>query len=444
MSLLAPTAWGLLRAIAVTAGALALGWQLGREISAARRGVRKIAWGLLLAPLCTPTLVVSYAYSSWALAALPAAKELGYAIVLALRLAPFAAIAHLFFSAPLSPEGRYCHALAAPGRRWRRAIFAIRAAGATPWIAGGLIFLLAFAEFELASLWSLPTWTVTLFDAHTGGLPLSDSLRLAAAPLACQAAVLALVLLGAGKARTADVSAEARSGKGSAVLFSLLTFLSITTCAYPLARLIVPAMRSVASSTIPALFWQDFAASAGLGLIAASIAWAAAPRERRWILPAITPGLLGALVVSLLVLALFQQRPLRAIYDTPLPLLLALVLLLLPPASLLHHLLAKRRPTEALHLARMLGHRRLLWQLDRQRQVAAFFALFGWAYFEFTASSILAPVGMTPVFVRLHNLAHYGQQTALSAMLLAAFVAPLLGAALTVGVARLYARRNAR
>jgi hypothetical protein len=285
---------------------------------------------------------------------------------------------------------------------------------------------------------------VALFDAHTGGLALHESLRLAAAPLACQGAVLALVLLGAGKTRTAEVPVEARAGKRSAALFSLLTVMAVTTCAYPLAGLIVPATRSVASSSIPPLFWQDFAASAGLGLIAASIAWAAAPRERRWILPAATPGLLGALVLSLLVLALFQQGPLRAIYDTPLPLLLALVLLLLPLASLLHHLLARRRPTEALHLARMLGNRRLLWQLDGQRQVAAFFALLGWAYFEFTASSLLAPVGMTPVFVRLHNLAHYGQQAALSAMLLAAFVAPLLGAALTVGVARLYARRNAR
>ncbi len=143
-------------------------------------------------------------------------------------------------------------------------------------------------------------------------------------------------------------------------------------------------------------------------------------------------------------LALFQQGPLRAVYDTPLPLLLALILLLLPLASLLRYLLASRRPIEALHLARMLGNHRLLWELEGQRQLVALFALFGWAYFDFTASSMLAPVGVTPVFVRLHNFAHYGQTAALSAMLLAAFFTPLLGVALTVAATRLYARRNAR
>jgi hypothetical protein len=218
----------------------------------------------------------------------------------------------------------------------------------------------------------------------------------------------------------------------------------VAISAYPIVRLIVPAMAGVASLLIPAVFWQDFAASLGFALLAAPIAWAVAARQRSWILLSTAPGLFGALVLSLLVLALFQQRPLRAVYDTPLPLLFTLILLLLPPASLLRYLLASRRPIEALHLARMLGHRGLLWQLDGQRKVIALFALSGWAYFDFTASSILAPVGITPVFVRLHNLAHYGQNAALSAMLLAAFLAPLLGAALTVGGARLYARRNAR
>ena len=60
---------------------------------------------------------------------------------------------------------------------------------------------------------------------------------------------------------------------------------------------------------------------------------------------------------------------------------------------------------------------------------------------DFTASSILAPVGLTPVFVRLHNLAHYGQTAVLSAMMLAAFLAPVLAVALGGVVGRWYAGR---
>lgn len=444
MSLLTVSAWGVLRGITVAAGALALGWHVAREMSATQGRARTIAWGLLLAPLCTPALLVSYAYSPWALAAPPLGKELGYFIILVLRLAPLAAIAQLFFPAPLSREGSFCHKLATTDRRWRRAAFVIRAAGPIPWIVGGLIFLLAFAEFELASLWSLQTWTVALFDAHTGGLALHESLRLAAAPLACQGAVLAAVLFGAGTQRVAEPLTNARPRRRTTALFISLGLMVAATSAYPLARLIVPAAAGFSSLLIPGVFWQDFAVSVGFAALAAPIAWAVAARQRRWILFSTAPGLLGALVLSLLVLTVFQHRLLRALYDTPLPLLLALVLLLLPLASLLRYLVASRRPSEALHLARMLGNRRLLWQLEGQRQMAALSALFGWAYFDFTASSILAPVGVTPVFVRLHNLAHYGQNAVLSAMLLGAFVAPLLAVALTVGAARLYARRDAR
>ena len=48
------------------------------------------------------------------------------------------------------------------------------------------------------------------------------------------------------------------------------------------------------------------------------------------------------------------------------------------------------------------------------------------AYFDMTAGSILAPPRMTPVFVRLYNMMHYGRMAGLSAMVLAAVVAPFL------------------
>ena len=156
------------------------------------------------------------------------------------------------------------------------------------------------------------------------------------------------------------------------------------------------------------------------------------------------PGLLGSLIIALLVLALFQTPLLRPAYDTPLPLLLALTIFLLPLALLLRALLEMRRTTPALHIARQVASRRLAWDLEWQPRLAAFGLLFCWAYFDFTASSILAPVGMTPVFVRLHNLAHYGQTTVLSAMMLAAFAAPVALLLLTIAAGKIYSRRDAR
>jgi ABC-type Fe3+ transport system permease subunit len=113
-------------------------------------------------------------------------------------------------------------------------------------------------------------------------------------------------------------------------------------------------------------------------------------------------------------------------------------------AILLRAMLAARRPGEALHLARMAGSRRLIWDLSLEPSAAALGLVFVLSYFEFTSASILAPVRLTPVCVRLHNLAHYGQTAALSAMLLAATIAPAALLALTLGGARLYARHDAR
>jgi hypothetical protein len=70
--------------------------------------------------------------------------------------------------------------------------------------------------------------------------------------------------------------------------------------------------------------------------------------------------------------------------------------------------------------------------------------LFLLGYFEFTAASILAPVQLTPVCVRLHNLAHYGQTAGLSALLVSAMLAPAAVLALTLGGARFYARKDVR
>jgi hypothetical protein len=133
---------------------------------------------------------------------------------------------------------------------------------------------------------------------------------------------------------------------------------------------------------------------------------------------------------------------LREFYDTPIPLVLALTVLLLPLAFLLGALWL--RATAGLHIARQIPSRRLIWELQNRPRAIVCAILFCWAYFDFTASSILAPSGFTPVFVRLHNLAHYGQTAVLSAMMIAAFATPVAVLLLTGTALHLYARGHGR
>ena len=445
MSLTHQTAESAALALAIAALALALATPLARLLTHTHGRQRTLAWALLLAPLLTPALLVSYAYSHLALRlmAVPGAIAALYFAALTLKLVPVAALILHFVPPAISPEAVRAHALLARSR-WERWIFLLRSAGRAPWMAGGLVFLFAFTDFELASLWSLKTWTVELFDAQAGGLALGASLRLAALPLAIEIAVLALILR-----KPAFSIAPGGAGKapGRITRPALLAYLggaALLACGWPVlfvASQAVSGFRAVAESFVLA---DDVIASVAFAAGSALWAWllgAWLAKRHRAALALALPGLLGALLLALFVLTAFQFPALHPAYDTPLPLLLALTLLLLPFALPLRWLLDVARGDPALHLARLAGSSALIWRLDTRRRWLAAFLLFCWAYFDFTAGSILAPVGLTPVFVRLHNLAHYGQTAVLSAMFLAAFAAPVAVLLLTAPAARWYARR---
>jgi len=496
MTLAHQTAESAARALAIAGFAVALAQPLARLLAHTHGRRRTLAWALLLAPLLTPALLVSYAYSHLALRlmAVPGGIAALYAVVLALKLTPVAAVIAHFVPPALSAEAAHCHALLA-GPRWRRWIFRLRGAGRTPLVAGGLVFLFAFTDFELASLWSLKTWTVALFDAQVGGLALGESLRLAAFPLGIEIAVLAVMLRAPALPRAPTGGGKALGRFARPALLAYLGGAALLACGWPLLFVTAQAVTGFRAVAENFVLSRDLAVSLGFAFGAALGAWwlaaAARPadeggsktrntqnfRERprkeelpkvffsrpfaylsrvsRFLPPTLpdsrgrnicatllaAPGLLGALLLSLLILPAFQFPALRPAYDTPLPLLLALTLLLLPFALPLRWLLDSSRRHPALHLARLAGSSALVWRLDTRRRWLAVFLLFCWAYFDFTAGSILAPIGLTPVFVRLHNLAHYGQTAVLSAMFLAAFAAPVAVLLLTAPAVRWYARR---
>jgi ABC-type Fe3+ transport system permease subunit len=324
-----------------------------------------------------------------------------------------------------------------------------------------IIFLLAFQEFETASLMATASWTVWLFDAQAGGLLLSESLRRAVLPAACEVVVVGLFAAYAIRSRLFPAARPRSAGPVSrrrdalAWMTALLACLAVT--GVPLAVVGRDAIRGMSFLLESRQMLEEIAIAAGFGLAGGLGAALCASGLRRLAAhrggPAVAlaaaamlPGLLGALIVSLLMLWLFQRPPLAFLYDTPCPVVAALVLYLLPRALLLQLVVGAATPRPGLHLARLLeaapeAHRRarggeLAWRLARRNQFLAAGVLCIWGYLELTPVAILAPPGVTSAPVRLYNLMHYGRSYVVSAMTLLAMLVPPLLLLAAAGVRR--------
>jgi len=513
MSVESGCAWALLRSSAVAAAAAAAASGVRALLAASSGRVARLAWLLHLLTYLTPVVLVGYAYSYFALSLVhyPLCNELVYDLLVCLKLVPLATLVLWFAPSPISPEAAHCFRLLrsggetesgvvpphskAPSRfaagrgpdsrpplhrgrlrplwsavarhrfSWRETghlrelalplSFWLRGAGRA--VAGAflVVFLLAFGEFEMASFFGVPTWTVTLFDAHAGGLALPASLRLSLPAVVCEGILLLLVAGLVISTRSATRAPARRRRLSRPAWFALWAYLLLALGAASGIPILIVARRVLTGlSYLPetSALARDIAASVLFGAVSAGCAYLAAGVVRRgvsactWSLP----GLLGPLVLSLVVLALFQLPGLRPLYDTPLPLLLALAALLFPVAWVLRALLGALRRGEAVHAAALLrssaapgvAHRArgVLWELEGRGRFWGIFLLFWWGYFDLTASSILAPSQVTPVLVRLYNFMHYGHSAALSVMVCVAFAVPFVLLATAVCLRRAAAR----
>jgi ABC-type Fe3+ transport system permease subunit len=180
---------------------------------------------------------------------------------------------------------------------------------------------------------------------------------------------------------------------------------------------------------------------------AMAVLWGGRRWGTRWgLLAMCVPGLTGGLVVGLTLQWAFQRGALASGYDTPVPLVLALVCLLMPPAVLVGGVLlgGKRGSGEFLGERLVAGGvsrqkavgGRVIWLLRGRGRMALGFILFYWIYFEVLASALLRPTGMTPATVRLYDLTHYGKSGALAAMMIVSSVAPALVGGMMYGAVR--------
>ena len=452
----------LLRSLIIGVLAVAAAQLVRTLLADRRRPVRRIAWILLLAPYFTPVLLTGYAYANFSLSLIhhPAINTIFYSALLWWKFTPIAAVILYFTPAPISAEAIHCRRLTSAGSRFGDWTFLIRAGCAGgPVAAFAVVFLFAFAEFEMASLMIVKSWTVALFDAHAGGLALSESLCRTLGPLLCEAIAIATAFVVLGRRQvipTRRIEGNCASRwfawchlviafvlvlviPAAMVLWGTIRGFGLLMENFVLSREILASLLfAIGASTLAglAVFWLGAAARGrSIGSIFCKVILAAA----------VFAGLLGSLVLSLTVLAAVQLPGLISLRDTPVPLIFTLGLVLLPMALVLKRVLELTAHQSALHLTTLMQKSRavceLTWKLSTSGKFWVMVLLFVWAYWDLMASSILAPIGMTPVTVRLYNLMHYGQIAALSAMTCAAFAAPIFILLLALGTRRWWAPR---
>jgi ABC-type Fe3+ transport system permease subunit len=436
----------LLRSLIIGVLAVAAARPVLTLLADRRQLVRRVAWLLLLAPYFTPVLLTGYAYANFSLSLIhhPVINTIFYSALLWWKFTPIAAVILHFTPAPLSAEAIHCRRLTAGSSKFSDQVFLIRAGCARgPVAAFAVVFLCAFAEFEMASLLVVKSWTVAMFDAHAGGLALGESLRRMPGPLLCEGAAIAtaFVVLGRHQATLTRRTEGNRPGRWFAWCHLLIAFIFVSLI--PAGMVLWGTIRGFGLLVENFVLSREILASllfaAGASVLAGLAAFGldAVARGHRtgstfckmFLAAAVFLGLLGPLALALAVLAAIQLPGLIALRDTPVPLVVTLGLVLLPMALVLKRVLELTGHRSALHLTSFMQKsravRELTWKLDTNGKFWAMVLLFVWAYWDLTASSILAPIGMTPVTVRLYNLMHYGQIAALSAMTCAAFVAPI-------------------
>jgi hypothetical protein len=291
------------------------------------------------------------------------------------------------------------------------------------------------------------------------------SLRAIVWPVMIQMAVLAGALGVILRSPPVPQGSAVRSGSVSSVTTwagaIILTVGVAVVCAMPAAVALRGAVRGAAAMAERFALWRELAHSFGFALAAALGAMALSalamrPRRVRWLGAAAVcaPGLLGALVLGLVIQWLAQRSPLGALSDSPVLLVVTLMLLLMPAALVLRVALDRFGAREMLHVAALLSGSgraeiraaavRIWWQIQGRGWFVLAMALFYLAYFEVVASSMLAPVGMPVASVRLHNLMHYGQSPVLSGMMLTMAALPIVIAMVGLMVGRVMCRKFAR
>ena len=429
--------WTLIRSLLTALFAWPVCWRLERGL---RGGTHHAALMLLLAlPFLMPELLLGYLIAPL-VAGLPWRSELALNAILFLRSVPVGVIA-LRATPPslLSPAALHLRKLSCRSWQDRWELWRCYLHGpirrALP--ALGLMFLIAFQEFDAAAMLGAVSWTDRLFVEHATGLSLAESWRLLLLPLAVQIVVLLTIVWSlAGLSRDEAASEYESPIRPGTIRFAWVyaAIACLIGVAWPLGLLsrdLVAGWKWLTTQPTAGKTLMREIGNAGLvGLVAGLAAWTfvRALLDRRtawgWMMACSLPGLCGGLTASLALLWLSTRSVLHAASATPLFWVLALIVWLIPRALLLQLWLARQSEPAAMHLVELLRRsprenqrrsaRRWFWQWRIEPQVAACGLLCYWAYLDLTSAALLSPPGMASVVKRLYNFMHFGHSAAMS------------------------------
>ncbi|MCA9039474.1 MAG: hypothetical protein KDA65_03905 [Planctomycetaceae bacterium] len=456
--------FSLFRACLISLLSMLVAQSLQPALKTERLWQTRLIWGALLAPFFCPDLLVGYAYYNFSLSLVhhPVWNEWFYGLLVTLKTIPLATIL-LYFSppSPLSAEAFYCRELLNRsqsarfsklswwcGPRW---LWWVRGPGLRLLPAGGLVFLIAFQEFEICTLMNTTAWTLNLFDRRAIGWESTRVYQLGLRPLGVELLVLLIILFAYLKLtkqtnKTDRPIVKPLSSAREGLTWAYLAFAFVVILLIPVGLVF---RGSIAGWTVfltnSSLLRETgyacgFAAISGVLAHGTAVYWVGRGQLVWWsrilLFLVCLPGLCGSFLMSLTVLELFQKTSLYHLYDTPLPLITGLYLFVLPRAVLIQFIRRDATQRESTFLAKTLrnspviAHRREGWQLCWEQNLwPQFWCLIPvcfWTYFDMTTPSILASPATTPAPYRLYNLMHYGQGTGLSAMLSATIAAPCL------------------
>ena len=411
---------------------------------------------LLILCFFIPSIAVGYGYSYFTFLYIqnPFACNLIYSGVMICRLTPPAILVFYFIPPTISESALHCFRMNLKNRKKISASisycrFMIHSSGKSFIAAAALLFLLVFTEFELASLMNISSWPVEVFDSHAHGLPVIDSLRLCLLPtfIECCAILIFLTLANSEHVKHSLNTYNTKKCTPKARLTAMiLIFIGIS------GAIIMP-MVMILRYAIPGMpllfreFWmiEEILYSAIFAITGSLTAWICSSQliklyssmtkwKKNLSILILIPGLLGSLPLALLILKLFQIRNLNFLYNTPIPLIIALALFLLAYTFIIMLILKTITHGESVHIAAITAAapqtkqsgKDLLWELVYKGKFWLFFLILCRGFFDLTISGILAPTGMPTVTTRLYNLMHYGESEKLSATILLTITLPLI------------------
>ncbi|QDV16126.1 hypothetical protein Pan153_07470 [Gimesia panareensis] len=417
---------------------------------------------LILSPLLVPELLVGYAWSliSVRFVQYPVIIELIYSLLILMKVVPVGVICFSLVGGSLiSPEAdfirkTFCAAGSRLGTLKTQANFFLWQT-LRVWIpVWALLFLLSFQEFEMASLMYRDSWTVWIFDAQAGGVPVRETLSYLIGPLSIEVVILLGVFSllqrfqkSAEKVQAVDhspVEKQTTSYLSWGYLvsaFTLIVLVPFLLIGWGSARSMLSLLNnqfqlvSVLQECAWALAYGATSSIAAWGIAAFFLKQNSIKITRLAGLFCCLPGLCGALILALVLASLFLTQAGSPLYGTPIPVLLGFVLFLFPRALFLRLMFLKRQQHSGLFLAQLLRqspHKsqsnqggELLWSTYGRMQFWAVVLLAFWAYWDVTISSILAPGSTMTSSVRLYGLMHYGQNAMLSAITFFCFLVPV-------------------